>query len=113
MSEEKQDEIFEGKTFESLLKDIYTNSSRKETQIQILITELKPMIKNIGDAVIIVPLLKDYMEIAVKNDEALIKMAAIVQKAQNRTTGDTGSMYLTDAEKEQLIAEVGRVGVSK
>ena len=40
-------------------------------------------------------------------------MAAIVQKAQNRTTGDTGSMYLTDAEKEQLIAEVGRVGVSK
>jgi len=73
MSEEKQDEIFEGKTFESLLKDIYTNSSRKETQIQILITELKPMIKNIGDAVIIVPLIKDYMEIAVKNDEALIK----------------------------------------
>ena len=49
MSEEKTDEIFEGKTFESLLKDIYTNSTRKEAQIQILITELKPMIKNIGD----------------------------------------------------------------
>ncbi len=113
MSEENQDEIFEGKTFESLLKDIYTNSTRKETQIQILITELKPMIKNIGDAVIIVPLIKDYMEIAVKNDEALIKMAAIVQKAHLRTGNSEGGLMLTDAEKEQLIAEVGRVGVSK
>ena len=103
----------EGKTFESLLRDIYTNSTRKETQIQILITELKPMIKNIGDAVIIVPLIKDYMEIAVKNDEALIKMAAIVQKAYLRPGGSDGGIILTDAEKEQLIAEVGRVGVSK
>ena len=69
------------------------------------------MIKNIGDAVIIVPLIKDYMEIAVKNDEALIKMAAIVQKAQNRSGNDNDNFMLTDAEKEQLIAEVGRVGV--
>lgn len=112
MSEEKNDEIFEGKTFESLLKDIYTNSTRKETQIQILITELKPMIKNIGDAVIIVPLIKDYMEIAVKNDEALIKMAAIVTKASSRSGSDDG-LILTDAEKEQLIAQVERVGADK
>ena len=106
-------EIFEGKTFDSLLKDIYTNSTRKEKQIQILITELKPMIKNIGDAVIIVPLIKDYMEIAVKNDEALIKMAAIVQKANLRNTNGDEGLILTEAEKEQLIAEVSRVGVSK
>jgi|TARA_R100001463_G_scaffold66061_1_gene119426 hypothetical protein len=110
---DNNEEIFKGKTFDSLLEDIYNNSKRKETQIQILITELKPMIKNIGDAVIIVPLIKDYMEIAVKNDEALIKMAAIVQKAQNRSNNDGDGMYLTDAEKEQLIAEVGRVGVAK
>ncbi len=103
-------EIFEGKTFESLLKDIYNNSKRKETQIQILITELKPMIKNIGDAVIIVPLIKDYMEIAVKNDEALIKMAAIVQKAQNRG-GDGENILLTEDEKKQLIDQVQKVGI--
>ena len=108
-----KNEIFEGKTFDSLLKDIYDNSKRKETQIQILITELKPMIKNIGDAVIIVPLIKDYMEIAVKNDEALIKMAAIVQKAQSRPRSTDDNLMLTEAEKEQLIAEVERVGVTK
>ena len=113
MEKEKNDEIFEGKTFDSLLKDIYTNSTRKEKQIQILITELKPMIKNIGDAVIIVPLIKEYMEISVKNDDQLIKMAAIVQKANLRSGSGDENLILTDAEKEQLIAEVGRVGVSK
>ena len=107
MSEKK--EIFTGKTFDSLLEDIYNNSKRKETQIQILITELKPMIKNIGDAVIIVPLIKDYMEIAVKNDEALIKMAAIVQKAQGRISDENG-LLLTEQEKEQLMEQVQKVG---
>jgi len=112
MSNEKS-EIFEGKTFEDLLQDIYTNSKRKETQIQILITELKPMIKNIGDAVIIVPLIKDYMEIAVKNDEALIKMAGIVQRAQQRSGDDGSGLLLTEQEKEQLMAEVSKVGEPK
>jgi hypothetical protein len=111
MSEESQ-EIFKGKSFESLLEDIYNNSKKKEAQIQILITELKPMIKNIGDAIIIVPLIKDYMEIAVKNDEALIKMAAIVQKAQNRSVGGEGGLMLTEQEKRQLMEEVEKVGSS-
>jgi hypothetical protein len=109
---DQQEEIFNGKTFENLLEDIYNNSKKKEAQIQILITELKPMIKNIGDAIIIVPLIKDYMEIAVKNDEALIKMAAIVQKAQNRSIGGDDGLMLTEQEKRQLMEEVEKVVVS-
>ena len=108
MSEEQQ-EIFKGKSFKDLLEDIYNNSKKKETQIQILITELKPMIKNIGDAIIIVPLIKDYMEIAVKNDEALIKMAAIVQKAQTRSSSANDDLVLTEQEKRQLMEEVDKV----
>ena len=46
--EENKSEIFKGKTFEGLLEDIYKNSKKKEQQIQILITELKPFIKNVG-----------------------------------------------------------------
>ncbi len=111
MSEDKE-EIFKGKTFENLLEDIYNNSKKKESQIQVLITELKPMIKNIGDAIIIVPLIKDYMEIAVKNDEALIKMAAIVQKAQNRSTSTGESLLLTEQEKRDLIEQAEKVGAS-
>ena len=43
-------EIFKGKSFSGLLKDIYKNSADKEKQIKILIGELRPLIKNIGDA---------------------------------------------------------------
>lgn len=109
---EKTEEIFRGKSFKDLLEDIYNNSKKKEAQIQILITELKPMIKNIGDAIIIVPLIKDYMEIAVKNDEALIKMAAIVQKAQNRNLSSEDGLILTESEKRQLMEQVEKVVVN-
>ena len=37
-------------------------------------------------------------------------MAAIVQKAQNRSVGEDGNLLLTEAEKEQLIAQVEKVG---
>tara|TARA_R100001015_G_C4591912_1_gene147374 strand:- start:665 stop:1009 length:345 start_codon:yes stop_codon:yes gene_type:complete len=111
MSQETE-EIFEGKSFKDLLEDIYNNSKKKEAQIQILITELKPMIKNIGDAIIIVPLIKDYMEIAVKNDEALIKMAAIVQKAQGRNNSSEDGLILTESEKRELMEQVEKVAVN-
>ena len=108
MKEDK--EIFAGKTFDSLLKDIYDNSKRKETQIQILITELKPMIKNIGDATIVVPLIKEYMEVSVKNDEHLVKMAAVVQRAMARSGGSSEeSVLLTKEEKKQLIESINEL----
>ena len=71
--------LFKDKTFSSLLEDIYKNATRKEKEIKALIDQLKPMIQEPGDAMMLVPLLKEYMEIAVKNDDALIKMAGIVQ----------------------------------
>ena len=70
-------EIFEGKSFSSLLHDIYKNSKSKEKQIKDLIVQLKDMINEPGDAVLIVPLLQGYMEVAVKNDEALDRKSVV------------------------------------
>ena len=98
-----EQELFKGKSFSSLLKDIYTTTKIKEKQINILISELKPLIKNIGDATIIVPLIKEYLEVGVKNDEHLVKMAAVVQRAMTRTDSSTGEFSLTEDEKQQLI----------
>ena len=98
-----EQELFKGKSFSSLLKDIYTTTKSKEKQINILISELKPLIKNIGDATIIVPLIKEYLEVGVKNDEHLVKMAAVVQRAMTRTDSSTGEFSLTEDEKQQLI----------
>lgn len=104
-----QQEVFKGKTFSSLLKDIYTTTKGKEAQINSLISELKPLINNIGDATIIVPLIKEYMEVAVKNDEHLIKMASVVQRAMARTEMSGGDFQLTDEEKKQLLDTVKEI----
>ena len=102
-------EIFKGKSFAGLLKDIYKNSAEKEKQIKILIGELKPLIRNIGDATIIVPLIKEYMEIGVKNDEQLVKMAAVVQRAISASKGsDSNEFMLSDDEKKQLLEEINK-----
>ena len=94
--------IFDDKSFSDLLKEIHGNQKQKAKQIGQLITELKPMMTSIGDATVIVPLIKEYMDISVKNDDALLKMAAIVQRLSTGigVSGDGG--LLTDAEMEQL-----------
>jgi hypothetical protein len=96
-------ELFRGKSFSSLLKDIYTTTKSKEKQINILISELKPLVKNISDATIIVPLIKEYLEVGVKNDEHLVKMAAVVQRAMTRVEASGGDLILSDSEKQQLL----------
>ena len=99
-----EENIFNGKSFSDILSDIYNASKRKEKQINKLIAELQPMIKNIGDATILVPMIAEYMDISVKNDDALTKMAAIVQRAVARNqTGESSSELLTEEEKKQLL----------
>ena len=97
-------ELFDGKSFSSLLEDIYKNSKKKEIQINTLISELKPLMQNIGDATIIVPLIKEYLDVAVKNDDALVRMAAIVQRAMSRSdSGELDALLLTEDEKKALM----------
>ena len=99
--------VFGQKKFSDILEEIYNNSKAKEKQISALISELKPLINDIGDATLVVPLIKEYMEVGVKNDEQLIKMATIVQRALNNTAGgDDGSMGMSEAEKEQLLEAI-------
>lgn len=76
----KSVELFEGKTLSDLFKEIYDNSADKRTQIKTLVGSLSPLIQGIGDATILVPLIKEYLEIGVKNDEQLVKLAQIVQR---------------------------------
>jgi hypothetical protein len=97
--------LFGKKTFADLLKEIHTNSSTKEKEIKSLIEGLKPFITSAGDAVIIVPLIKDYLDVSVKNDDLLIKMAGIVQRAMNSSASED-SMLISDAEKEMLFESI-------
>ena len=99
--------VFGKKKFSDLLEEIYDNQKRKDKQVTALVKELQPMIEEIGDATLIVPLIKEYMEIGVKNDDLLIKMAALAQRAMNSESTDTG-LGISDEEKQQLLDEISK-----
>ena len=95
--------IFDDKSFGDLLKEIHGNQKKKAKQLASLIAELRPLVQSLGDATVVVPLIKEYMEISVKNDDQLIKMAAIVQRLSSSiaNTGEGG--LLTNEEMDQLM----------
>tara|TARA_B110000977_G_scaffold198438_2_gene283299 strand:- start:39 stop:380 length:342 start_codon:yes stop_codon:yes gene_type:complete len=107
------DEIFKGKTLSNLFSEIYENSRKKDEQINNLIGQLKPLIKNMTDATVIVPLIKDYIDASLKNDDHLIKMAGIIQRATLRAETGGGDFSLSDAEKKELIASIDEIEKNK
>jgi len=100
--------IFGKKKFSDLLEEIYRNQKKKDQQVTALISELKPLISDIGDATLVVPLIKEYMEISVKNDDLLVKMAALAQRAMQTQTTE-GALTISDEEKEQLLAAMNEL----
>ena len=106
--------IFGKKKFSDILEEIYNNQKKKESQISALISELKPLINDIGDATLVVPLIKEYMEIGIKNDEQLIKMATIVQRAlQVQAQNNSNELSFSEEEKAQLFDLAKNIGENK
>ena len=97
--------IFDDTSFSDLLKEIHGNQKKKAKQLASLIAELRPLVQSLGDATVVVPLIKEYMELAIKNDDALIKMAGIVQRAMNSKMADTDEI-LSDEDKEMLFSSL-------
>ena len=97
-------EIFEGKTFQDLTKDIYENTTKRKVQIDLLISEIHGFITTIDDVVMVAPIIKEYMDTAVRNDEHLVKLAGVLQRIISKSQGDSDeSMLLSDEEKEELM----------
>jgi hypothetical protein len=101
---DKNDELFKGTSFADLMSDVYHNSKKKDRQISQLIAQLQPLIKNASDATIIVPLIKEYLDVAVKNDDHLVKLTAIVQRyISTKQTLSNDDSLLSEEEKQQLL----------
>src|SRR6056300_506017 len=99
-------EIFKGKSLSDLFSEIYDNSRKKDKQISTLISELKPLIEDVGDATLVVPMIKEYLEIGVKNDEQLVKIATIVQRLETSLQKGSGSdSDWFDTEELQALLE--------
>ena len=106
-------EIFEGKSLSSLFEDIYKNSKTNKTQLELLVKEVASFIKDGDMAVQLIPMIKEYLEINVKNDEQLVKLAAIVQRiiAAESKGGSESEFGLSEKEKDQLLRSIDEVVV--
>jgi len=102
--------VFEGKSLSDVFEDIYNNSATNKKQLDILIKEIVGFIKDGDTAVQLIPAIKEYLEIKVKNDEQLVKMASIVQRlASSENKGSEDEFGLSDIEKEQLVGSIEKV----
>ena len=101
-------EIFDGKSLSSLFKDIYDNTQFNRKQLDVLTKELVQFIKDGDTAVQIVPMIKEYLEINVKNDDQLVKMAGIVQRliSAEGKAGSEDEYGLSEEEKTQLLSGI-------
>lgn len=104
-------EVFTGKTLSSLLEDIYNISRDKRKDIKAVIGEMSKLIVNPADVANIAPIIKDYYDVSVKNDDQLFKIATIVQRvisAEAYQSGEGGGEILSESEKDQLIRNAGK-----
>ena len=101
--------IFKDKKFSDILEEIYTNQKKKSKQITAMIKELQPLIQDTGDATIIVPLIREYLDAGIKNDDHLIKMATIIQRIVNSQGSAEDSLLISEEEIEQLMQEVSKL----
>ena len=106
--------VFDGMSLSDLFKKIHKNNKDIDKQIGEFIETMKPMAtSNAGSAVMLMPTVKDLIDVNVKNNEQLIKMAAIAQRAatvNNNTGQDLINMDEITAllEEQKAIEEEGK-----
>jgi hypothetical protein len=98
--------IFGKKKFSDILEEIYNNQQKKDKQVVGLINELKPLINEVGDATLVVPLIKEYLDIGIKNDDLLIKMATLTQRVLSTDNENSESFGLSEEEIQSLMNSV-------
>jgi hypothetical protein len=99
--------IFGDKNFSDLSQEIYENNKLKKTQIDLLIQEVHGYIQGIEDIAIVGPIIKELMDVGIKNDDNLVKLATLYQRIMSKQTVDeSGVSLLSDEEKEQLMASL-------
>jgi hypothetical protein len=99
--------LFDGKDLSSLFKDIYDNQQQKKKNISEMIESLRKLIKNVGEATVLAPIIRDLIDSSIKNDDHLIKLATIAQRlAQAEAKGIGEDGWLSEHEKAQLLTDL-------
>jgi altronate dehydratase len=108
-------EIFKGKTIAKLMEEAYKDKNEKSNQLRAMINQLKDLITDGGDAVMMVPLIKEYMDLLIKNDDVIIKMLGIIQKIESasaRAVEENGGVR-SDRDRQLLFESLDNLGISE
>lgn len=96
-----------------ILEEAHDRSKEQKELVERLIDQLSDLMESEDDAVALVPLIKEYLEINVQNNEQLVKIAQVIQRMYNASIKQSGSdeggggAGFSDEEKDELrnIAE--------
>jgi len=98
--------IFDNKTLADVFAEIYVNQQKVSAQVEDVIEDLKLKVESISDATILAPIIKDYLDTTVKNNDTLIKMASIIEKSTQRSSVDEGDDEFSIEEYESIKSEI-------
>lgn len=99
-------EIFKGKTLSDLFSDVYVNTDKKREQINQFVASFVKLIKTPEDAAVLGPVIKDFLDVNVKNDEHIVRLAQIAQRLVSISNKSTSEILLSEEEKSQLLSTI-------
>lgn len=103
MAEFEKINIFGKTTLADVFKQIHGNQKKIDVQISDMLGVMTPFIKSAGEAVILMPVIKDLIDVNVKNNDQLVKMAGIVQRTMSKD--DEGGFVAFENELAQLVED--------
>lgn len=100
-------ELFPGKRVSDMMKEAYDQHKKQNEVITSEIQRLLDYIEGTGDAIVIIPIVRDLLNSSLKNDEVLIKLTQIVTKAQEpKEKEQADSNFISESELQQLLRDV-------
>lgn len=98
--------LFEGYSMEDLYKQVVSNTRQNRNSLKATIDKLAQYIKNILDVQMISPQISSYMNILVKNDQMLVKLATVAAKLNAIST-----KYYRNQDDNDLTEEDKRIAM--
>jgi hypothetical protein len=95
------------------MEEAYRDKNEKGVQLRAMINQLKDLLEDSGDAIMMVPLIKEYMDLLIKNDDVIIKMLGIIQKIETaaaRAQEENGGI-MSDRDRQLLFESLDDLGV--
>jgi hypothetical protein len=101
-------ELYDGKSLADIFSEIHKNTDSKRTQINSFIMKMVQLIRTPEDAAVIGPIVQGFLEVNVKNDEHLVRVAQIAQRIVSVGVKSNASLdgLLSEEEKNALLGDI-------